>query len=96
MTAPCPAYGFRVVMEPAAALAPGADDALWDGWIAFLEGRGLYCGGGGGPARLVYVVASEASQATEVDREATHAWLEARSELRGWQVGELEDLDQAV
>ena len=96
MTAPCPAFGFVVVMELAAAPAPDANDALRGGWAAFLESRGLSCGGGGGPARLEYVVASEAAQATDGDRAAARAWLASRPELRAWRVGELEDLHQAV
>jgi uncharacterized protein YggL (DUF469 family) len=50
--------------------------------------------GGGGLDRRQYVVANEGSQATENDRAVTHAWLASRPELRAWQVGELEDLEQ--
>ena len=96
MSAPCPTFGYRVGMELAAALSPEADEMVRNAWIAFLEGRGLYCGGAGGSARLEYVVASEASQATDGDRAATRAWLSSRRELRAWQVGGLEDLERAV
>jgi uncharacterized protein YggL (DUF469 family) len=89
-------FGFRVGMATDTTLGPGAHDALWDAWITFLDDRGLYCGGGGEPDRLEYVVASEAAQAIEGDREATRAWLACRPELRAWQVGKLEDLNQAV
>ncbi len=94
MSAPCPTFGFVVVMD----IVPGIDaqtrDALSDAWNDFLEARGLYCVGGAAAERLEYVIASEAAQATENDREATRAWLTARPELRGWRVGDLEDLDR--
>ena len=96
MTAPCPTFGFLVIMEPVPGLVEARHDALWNDWIAFIEDQGLSCGGGGGPERYEYVVASDGGQATETDRAATHAWLAARAELRGWHVGELEDLNQSV
>jgi uncharacterized protein YggL (DUF469 family) len=96
MTAPCPTFGFLVVMEPTADPGSREHAELGDAWIDFLESRGLYCGGAAAAARLEYVVASEASQATENDRVATRAWLASRAELRRWEVGELEDLDRAV
>jgi uncharacterized protein YggL (DUF469 family) len=94
MAAPCPTFGFHVVMESTASLDAAAHDELRHAWIAFLEHRGLYCAGGGGPARMEYVVISEASQGTENDRVATRAWLASRPELRAWEVGELVDLEQ--
>jgi uncharacterized protein YggL (DUF469 family) len=95
MTAPCPTFGFAVMMTPRTELGSAEGDRLWDDWVAFLESRGLYCAGGGGES-LEYVVASEASQATDSDRRAVEAWLGARAELRAWRVGELIDLSQAV
>ena len=95
MTAPCPTFGFIVTLE----FRPGTEEELrtsfWDVWIDFLEQRGLYCGGGGGDS-CEYVVASDASQATDADRRAVQAWLAARSELSAWRVGELIDLGETV
>jgi uncharacterized protein YggL (DUF469 family) len=93
MTAPCPALGFHVVMESAIDLESDRHDALLDAWRGFLEARGLYCGGGGRD-RMEFVVASEASQATENDRVAAREWLASRAELRRWRVGDLEDLNR--
>ena len=93
MSAPCPTFGYLVVMDPISDLAAPARDHMRVAWIDFLEDRGLYCGGGGAE-RLEFVVASEASQATESDRDATRAWLASRPELRAWRVGDLEDLDR--
>jgi uncharacterized protein YggL (DUF469 family) len=93
MTVPCPALGFHVVLESAADLDGRGHDAFLEAWIDFLEKRGLYCGGGGRD-RMEFVVASEASQATENDRVAAQAWLASRPELRSWQVGDLEDLNR--
>ena len=95
MTAPCPTFGFTVTMETHAQLAAGERERLWDEWIELIEGRGLYCAGGGGDV-MEYVVASEAAQATDSDRRFIEAWLRTRAELRAWRVGELIDLSQAV
>jgi len=91
MSAPCPALGFVVTME----LAPGAHDALWRAWSELLEARGL-CAAGGVAERRECVVTSEASQATESDRDAVRAWLAARGDVRDWRVGEIEDLRERV
>ena len=95
MTAPCPSFGFIVTVELRQELGDTEHARFWNAWVAFLESRGLYCGGGGGETHE-YVVASEASQATDVDRAAARSWLAVRPELRGWNVGELIDLSQAV
>ena len=94
MSAPCPTFGFHVVIEPAAALASPARADLEDAWVALLQSRGLYCASGG--SELAYVVASEASQATENDRDAVRSWLAARPEVARWKVGDLTDLDHAM
>lgn len=89
MTAPCPAFGFSVALE----LAPGASlDALGAAFAALLESRGLRLRETGRLPRREYVVTSEASQATELDRDAVGAWLGARPELARVRVGPLVDL----
>jgi uncharacterized protein YggL (DUF469 family) len=93
MSAPCPTLGFRVTMERASDPGTGGDDALLNAWTDFLERRGLYYGGGG-RRHLELVVASEAFQATENDREAALAWLASRPELKAWHVGDIEDLNR--
>ena len=95
MSAPCPTFGFLVVMEIASTIDASANRELRDSWIGFLETRGLSCADGSTAdetrAELKFVVTSEASQATETDREAVRAWLASRRELRTWHVGALED-----
>ena len=95
MSAPCPTFGFLVLMELVSPSDASATRDLRDSWTAFLETRGLYCASGGSAdetrAELKFVVASEASQATATDREAAHTWLASRRELRAWHVGALED-----
>jgi uncharacterized protein YggL (DUF469 family) len=95
MTAPCPSFGFIVTLE----FQPGARDLdrtrFWSAWTRLLEEHGLYCTGGGGDS-TEYVIASEAAQATDLDRRAVQAWLGARPELSMWRVGELIDLGETV
>ena len=92
MTAPCPALGFVVVIEPVAGLGEVERDAFQRAWSALLDERGLLAHSRLGAGRSAIVVTSEASQATENDREAARAWLGSRSELRHASVGDLEDL----
>jgi uncharacterized protein YggL (DUF469 family) len=93
MTAPCPALGFRVTIEPRRGIG-SSFGALVDDWTDFLEGRGLHCTGGGASERVAFVVVSDASQATENDRVATRAWLGSRPDVSSWHVGDLEDLSR--
>ena len=92
MTAPCPALGFVVLIEPVAGLGEAERDDLLRAWSALLDERGLYANGRFGAGRSAIVVSSESSQATENDREAARAWLASRPELRHVSVGDLEDL----
>lgn len=93
VSTPCPSFGFIVTIVPHAEVDDLALTALWDEWIAFLARRGLQCSGAGDGA-IEYVVAGEASQATELDREATESWLAVRAELARWNVGALLDLSE--
>lgn len=95
MTAPCPTFGFVVALElrPELGAAPRAE--FWSSWMDFLAQRGLYCSGGGGDTSE-YVIGSEASQATDLDREAVQGWLAARAEVSASRVGELIDLGETV
>lgn len=95
MTAPCPSYGFIVSIAFATECDEDARFVFSDAWIELLETNGLYCAGGGGDSQE-YVVAGEATQATDADRKVVEAWLAARSELSQWEVGQLIDLTQAV
>lgn len=94
MTAPCPTFGFCVVLEPRSDLSSDDRTALSAAWMAFLERRGLYCERRGGAPRMEYVVLGEGTQATDADRLAVRAWLAARTELMGWSTGDLEDLKE--
>ena len=92
MTAPCPALGFVVVIEPIDGLREAEREAFLGAWHALLDQRGLYANGRIGPGRSAIIVTSESSQATENDRAAVRAWLASRPELRHVSVGDLEDL----
>jgi hypothetical protein len=95
MSGACPRLGYHVVMDVRPGASPAVREELFAAWTGFLEGRGLYGNRRGGAARLEYVVASEASQATNGDRVATEGWLASRREISAWRVEDLEDLDQA-
>lgn len=92
MTAPCPALGFIVVIEPVPGLRDAERDALRHAWSTLLDERGLHANGRIGTGRSAMIVTSEASQATENDRNAARAWLASRCELQHTSVGDLEDL----
>jgi len=92
VSAPCPALGFVVDLEPAPGLAADRLAALRAEWAAFLDGRGLRAREQRLGAQLRYEVESEASQATQNDRAAAQGWLAARSELARCRVGDIHDL----
>ena len=96
MTTPCPALGFVVVIEPIAGLGDAQRDALRLAWSTLLDARGLQAHGAIGSSRSAIPVSSEASQATDLDREAVREWLASRSELRQGSVGDIEDLGARI
>jgi hypothetical protein len=92
MSGACPRLGYRVIIDIAPGASPAVRDAFAVALTEFLRGRGLSCDSRRGVS-LEYVVASEASQATNADRVATEGWLASRDEVREWRMGDLEDLD---
>jgi len=93
VSAPCPEYGFIVTMELASSLTERERDRLRDAWEDLLASRGLVSEGHVDDEEWWELpVLSEASQATDADREAVRAWLDRRGDLRSWDVGELIDL----
>ena len=92
MSAPCPALGFVVDLEPVAGLTTDRLATLRAEWGAFLEGRGLRSREQRVGAQIRFEVESEASQTTQNDCAATEVWLSARAELARWQVGNIHDL----
>jgi hypothetical protein len=92
VSAPCPALGFVVDLEPAPGLAADRLAALRAEWAAFLDGRGLRAREQRLGAQLRFEVESEASQATQNDRAAAEDWLAARAEIARCHVGDIHDL----
>jgi len=92
VSAPCPALGFVVELEPAAGLAAERLVTLRAEWAAFLDERGLRGREHRVGTQLRFEVESEASQATQNDRAAAEEWLAARAELARWAVGDIHDL----
>jgi hypothetical protein len=92
LSAPCPALGFIVDLEPVSGLSADRLARLCAEWAAFLDERGLRGRERRAGAELRFEVESEASQATQNDRAAAEAWLATRAELAGSRVGEIHDL----
>lgn len=96
MTAPCPTFGFRVVLEFRAALAAEARREFWAGWRSFLGDHGLRADPEPGTTDESCTVVAEGTQATESDRVATDAWLATRKELGHWRISGLDDVKQSA
>lgn len=97
MSAPCPVFGFEVILHVVPGLSEGAAHALWADFVASaIEGRGLVCEGGVGTGRWSHVVHGEAGQATDADREAIAAWAAGRAEIAGVELGPLVDVSGAA
>jgi len=92
MSAPCPALGFVVDLEPVPGISADRLAALRAEWAAFLDERGLFAREQRAGAQLRFAVESEASQATQNDRAAAEAWLATRTELSSCRVGDIHDL----
>jgi hypothetical protein len=92
MSAPCPVFGF----EARAETHPIDDDdrrALWRALeLDLLAQRGLVARCLAFGSRLSFAVTSEASQATDADRQALEAWAATRPEIVSVDVGPLVDL----
>lgn len=77
--------------------APGVmPEALAEDFLRFLDSRGLEDLADSAPAELDFLVASEAGQATDLDREALVTWLAARAEVTDYAVGPLVDLEDSA
>jgi hypothetical protein len=92
VSAPCPALGFIVELEPAEGLAAERLTTLRTEWAAFLDERGLRGREQRVGTQLRFEVESEASQATQNDRAAVERWLSTRAEVGGCRVGDIHDL----
>ncbi len=92
MSAPCPALGFIVDLEPSAGLSADRLATLRAEWAAFLDARGLVGREQRAGTQLRFEVESEAAQATQNDRAAVANWLSTRTELTGCRVGDIHDL----
>ena len=81
MSAPCPRFGFICELRSARAGADRLERAR-AAFESFLESRGLTLSVDHADARrYAFVVTSEASQATESDRQAIGAWASARPDV---------------
>jgi hypothetical protein len=91
MSASCPTYGFVVDVQLAPHVNAVAQVALWNSFCHTLDARGLVCTGAkraGWPT----AVRSEASQATDSDRQALYQWAQKHEIIVGIEIGQLLDL----
>jgi uncharacterized protein YggL (DUF469 family) len=93
MSAPCPIFGFRVELRLALGLSERTLGDLWrDFRRSIVDARGLDCAREASGDSWSIVLRSEASQATDGDREAVRQWAEGRSEIDSLEIGPLLDL----
>lgn len=73
-------------------------DAFIDELVEFVEGRNLMVFGGGSEDNFDAFVSSQQryGSATEEDREATQAWLDANAKVKSAKVGELVDANHVI
>lgn len=93
MAAPCPIFGFRVELTLALGLSERTVGELWrDFRRGIVEARGLTCEREVGGDRWRMILRSEASQATDGDREAVREWGAGRRAIESLEIGPLVDL----
>lgn len=93
MSAPCPVFGFRVELTLAVGLSERTVGDLWrDFRRSIVEARALTCEREASGDHWSMTLRSEASQATDADREAVSEWGSGRTEIEGLEVGPLVDL----
>lgn len=92
MTAPCPTFGFHVLLEFAPRISASERATFETAWFAFVRQLGLHAEGRNNGVQ--YVVTGDASQAIDGDRTLVHRWLAERPEVLDMHVGELVDLEQ--
>lgn len=96
MSAPCPVFGFRVELNLAFGLSERTVGDLWrDFRRTIVETRGLTCERDAAGERWSMTLRSEASQATDGDREAITRWAAGRAEIESLAIGPLIDLAEA-
>lgn len=93
MSAACPVFGFSIACILRSRLDEAGEAALTDAFLRFATTRGLVCSGGFSGTRWSMTVHSDAGQATDSDRTAAEAWVDARPEIATATVGPLVDLD---
>jgi uncharacterized protein YggL (DUF469 family) len=92
MTLPCPIYGFVVAVRLHAPEDSAVDQRVRRSFSELLDRRGLVADDRRHVDSWVCAVRSEASQATDADRDAIIAWAAAQPEIAVLEAGPLADL----
>ena len=93
MSAPCPIFGFRIELALTYGLSERSIGELWrDFRRDVVVARGLTCEREVRGEHWSMIIRSEASQATDGDREAIAQWGTGRREIASLDVGPLVDL----
>jgi uncharacterized protein YggL (DUF469 family) len=93
MSVPCPIFGFRIELALTFGLSERSIGELWrDFRRDVVVARGLVCERDVLGEHWSMLIRSEASQATDGDREAVTQWGAGRREIASLDVGPLVDL----
>jgi uncharacterized protein YggL (DUF469 family) len=93
MSAPCPVFGFRIELALTFGLSEQSIGGLWrDFRRDVVVARGLSCERQVRGEHWSMIIRSEATQATDADREAVTRWGTGRREIASLEVGRLVDL----
>lgn len=93
MSSACPRFSFSVRLQPKAGCDDRSRRALSEAFLSFASEHGLEAGSRSSDT-LDFVVTGLAMQASDADRVAAERWLRERSDLAGWTIGELRDLQE--
>lgn len=83
--------GFDLCFQSSDDVPDAELETFWDAFIAAVEARGLMCGGACGRDWDIFVAHFRRGSATEGDRQALVAWLNAHPGVRDIRLGQLVD-----
>lgn len=95
MSRACPLLGFVAELELRETLSESELQSVRDAFTTLIEQRGLECGESGTRTHWFRSIRSEASQATDADRQAVEEWASLHPAIARVRIGPVLDLDLA-